>query len=547
MPVPLSAAAGRSMKSINWRKILICPSLVSFSVVFSKLQQPRRLGMMTTIVMVAAMVIVLCGSSSNGHVSLASAAPIGPPNLFACTTPRPPQPNCCLPVPSSRPSAFAINSSTPLRTRRALQNVLQDARYLARLNAAYTRLRRLEREAPNDPRGLEQQRKLHCAFCSEPLVYGSQYNMHGDWFFLPWHRMLLYYHERILAWATGDVSFALPFWNWDSDAAAQKALPSPYANTTSALYTARRRAAAGIQTRLQREITRDELFSGIGSVTGPDDVIGTAGNRGYLEGYGHGAVHNAVGQEQPPHRDMGDLAWAGYDPVFYAHHANVDRMWSVWRQLPGRSDPTSADFRNSRFVFYDENANAKIIAVSDVLDHATNLRYVYENVPNSWARARRGASPAVADDGVPGELPLRVRRTFQASVTVSAENPNVATAFVQSPETTPRRGVVPKLTLRNVAHSLAEPLALYVFINEPDAGANTPRAGNPRYVGARYLVAGGMSMPVSFTFPISLTLDGLNLSLSSNFTVQVVRSVEFGASRPALSIQSIDYVHDPQV
>ncbi|GBG82381.1 hypothetical protein CBR_g34757 [Chara braunii] len=532
------------MKSRKWRKIGMCPSVVSFSVVFCPLLQPRRLGMMSTIVMVAAMVIFLCGSGSisrNGHVSLASAAPIGPPDLSTCTAPRPPLPNCCLRVPSSRPSAFAINSSTPLRTRRALQNVLQDARYLARLNAAYARLRRLEREAPNDPRGLEQQRLLHCAFCERPFVYGRQYNMHGNWFFAPWHRMLLYYHERILAWATGDVSFALPFWNWDSDAAAQKALPSPYANTTSALYTARRSAAAAIQAYIQNEITRDALFGAIGSLTRLDDVIGTATAAGNLEGTGHNAVHIGVG------RDMADLAWAGYDPVFYAHHANVDRMWSVWRQLRGRGDPTSADFRNSRFAFYDENGNAKIIAVSDVLDHRTSLRYVYENVPNSWTTARRGASPAVQNDGVPGEVPLRVRRTFRASATVSAENPNVATAVVQSPETTPRGGVVPELTLRNVAHSVDEPLVLYVFINEPNAGANTPRAGNPRYVGARYLVAGGMSMPVSFTFPIGLTLDGLSLSLSSNFTVQVVRSVAFGASRSPLSIQSIDYVHEPQL
>ncbi|GBG76068.1 hypothetical protein CBR_g21308 [Chara braunii] len=497
--------------------------------------------MMRTIVMVVAMVIFLCGRSSNGPVSLVSADPIGPPNLSNCN---PSGSECCL--PSSTPSTFiALNSSTPLRTRRALQTVLQDAPYLARLNAAYATLRRLERDAPNDPRGLEQQRKLHCAFCSE-LVYGSEYNMHGNWFFLPWHRMLLYYHERILAWATGDASFALPFWNWDSDAAAQKALPSSYADTTSALYSARRRAAADIQSMIQSEITGDQLFMNFGDVPESDSVIGTAGGNGNLETYGHNQVHNAVGPNGSP--DMGNLAWAGYDPVFYAHHANVDRMWSVWRQLPGRSDPTSADFRDSRFVFYDENATARIIAVSFVLDHATNLRYVYENVPNTWTtRAELGPSRTVAHNDVPGGPPLTVPQTYRASATVSAEDPNVATAFVQSPDTTPRRGAIPELTLRNVAHSKGEPLALYVFINQPDAGVNTPRAGNPRYIGARFLVAGGMSMPVSFTFPIRICLEGLNLSLSRNFTVQVVRGVEFGATKRPLSIQSIDYVHDPQV
>jgi tyrosinase len=28
---------------------------------------------------------------------------------------------------------------------------------------------------------------------------------------------------------------------------------------------------------------------------------------------------------------MGDRRWAAYDPLFYAHHAMVDRAWRIWQ------------------------------------------------------------------------------------------------------------------------------------------------------------------------------------------------------------------------
>jgi hypothetical protein len=44
---------------------------------------------------------------------------------------------------------------------------------------------------------------VHCAYCNELYQYsfnGSPYplQVHGSWFFLPWHRLYLHFHERIL-------------------------------------------------------------------------------------------------------------------------------------------------------------------------------------------------------------------------------------------------------------------------------------------------------------------------------------------------------------
>jgi tyrosinase len=28
---------------------------------------------------------------------------------------------------------------------------------------------------------------------------------------------------------------------------------------------------------------------------------------------------------------MGIITWAAYDPIFWAHHTNIDRLWRVWQ------------------------------------------------------------------------------------------------------------------------------------------------------------------------------------------------------------------------
>ena len=60
---------------------------------------------------------------------------------------------------------------------------------------------------------------------------------HGSFFFLPWHRMYLFYFEKVLRAASGDANFALPYWRWTS----QRAMPLPFrspANTTNKLFVA---------------------------------------------------------------------------------------------------------------------------------------------------------------------------------------------------------------------------------------------------------------------------------------------------------------------
>ncbi|KAL2931950.1 Polyphenol oxidase chloroplastic [Bienertia sinuspersici] len=85
---------------------------------------------------------------------------------------------------------------------------------------------------------------------------------------------------------------------------------------------------------------------------------------------------------------MGNFYSAARDPIFYAHHANMYHMWSIWKTLGGnRQDFTDTDWLNSSFIFYDENAQAVRVRARDCLD-TTQLGYTYENVDLPWINAR---------------------------------------------------------------------------------------------------------------------------------------------------------------
>lgn len=79
---------------------------------------------------------------------------------------------------------------------------------------------------------------------------------------------------------------------------------------------------------------------------------------------------------------MLDFKNSATDPIFYAHHANVDRMWVKWKKLKGgiRMDLPDPDWLNTKFTFYDENGKLVTVTVAQSLD-PTLLRYALTTSP----------------------------------------------------------------------------------------------------------------------------------------------------------------------
>jgi Common central domain of tyrosinase/Polyphenol oxidase middle domain len=91
----------------------------------------------------------------------------------------------------------------------------------------------------------------------------------------------------------------------------------------------------------------------------------------------HGNVHGEVGGW------MCCVPTSAQDPIFYLHHANVDRQWNLWlAQGGGRTDPLGdTTWKNRQYTFFEENGAQVQMTACEILRAAAQLNYVYECEP----------------------------------------------------------------------------------------------------------------------------------------------------------------------
>src|SRR5262249_19400819 len=109
----------------------------------------------------------------------------------------------------------------------------------------------------------------------------------------------------------------------------------------------------------------------------------------------HNLVHVYVGGTSPDGQTYGlmsDPGIAALDPIFYLHHANIDRMWAVWNQ--NSVNPADANWLNGpaaigqpQFVMPMPNGNSWVYTPQQ-MSSLNGLDYAYDILP--------AAAPAVA-------------------------------------------------------------------------------------------------------------------------------------------------------
>lgn len=193
---------------------------------------------------------------------------------------------------------------------------------------------------------------------------------HGTYFFFSWHRMYLWYFERIVRKLSGDYNWALPYWNYSS--ARQRRLPTVFrspANASNPLYVATRGPGWNSGTA---SLNASAVDTAIAFAEVPFNDFSSS-----LEGTPHGSVHVSIGGW------MGSVPTAAQDPIFWLHHSNIDRLWNVWlAQGGGRTDPLSdSAWTTTKFTFFDENGNQVQLTGCEILRAQEQLNYVYQGEP----------------------------------------------------------------------------------------------------------------------------------------------------------------------
>ncbi|KAG2592000.1 polyphenol oxidase I, chloroplastic-like [Panicum virgatum] len=338
---------------------------------------------------------------------------------------------CCPPASASAPVNFTLpDPAEPLRTRRPVHAV--GAEYMAKYARAVALMKALPR---SDPRSFYQQANVHCAYCTGAHRQAGRPDLgvqiHFSWLFFPFHRAYLYFFERIAAKLLGEPGFALPVWTWDVPEGM--GIPEAFADEVSPLYDPIREPShappkvadldfflgEGGEKNLTDEqqilhnfrvmykqmisgATLPSLFLGQPYRAGDPEMPGP----GTVEWVPHNTMHTWTGDNSRPNAEnMGVYYSAGRDPIFYPHHANIDRLWESWRGIVGggrrrRAAFADPDWLDSSFLLYDEEARLVRITVRDVLD-IDKLRYTYAGVGLPWLNARPPVTPGVNPRGAP--------------------------------------------------------------------------------------------------------------------------------------------------
>jgi tyrosinase len=270
-----------------------------------------------------------------------------------------------------------IGAQGAVVTRRSVRGMAANDPDLVAMRRAVAAMKALPQ---SDARNWIRFADIHRNFCP-----------HGNWYFLPWHRAYIASFERVCRQLSGRRNFALPYWDWTAD----RQFPAVFAagdRRTNPLFHPRPGVANGL--RLADDMVGQGVISRV--LNSPDfEAFGSTRPRGQdsadarwqrrlgskteLEFNPHDGVHGAIGG------NMGVVDLSSRDPIFYLHHANIDRIWNGWnrRGHANSNDPMWRDFAFNG-NFYNGDGSRWNVAVGN-LGATGALGYRYDDDEGPFA------------------------------------------------------------------------------------------------------------------------------------------------------------------
>jgi len=224
-------------------------------------------------------------------------------------------------------SALALTSlshqiafcQTIIRTRTEWQDFRSSSDYSSFIDAI--RIMRANTDA-NDRSSWRYWINVHVNYCPHDIDY-----------FLAWHRGYLYYFERQLRIVSGNNNLTLPYWNYYRNPRIPAEFTDPA--TGNPLYV----------TRVNTNVYNALSLAPFGSNVWNFERERANAFEPLIESRPHNGIHNIIGGS------MGSME-SPTDPIFYLHHANIDRLWYAWSLPDGKGIPgDSSSYWEGSFTY----------------------------------------------------------------------------------------------------------------------------------------------------------------------------------------------------
>jgi len=266
-------------------------------------------------------------------------------------------------------------------------------------------------------------------FTDHHLTYTN--SAHGNPAFFTWHRAMLREFEKSLQAVDKDV--CMHYWSWDVDSQRPDASPiftADYYQTDANGGCVNSEWLGGWRPQHPNNHCLRRAFDASGSLSafvGPEllnSIVARSTDydsfRVRIEGSPHANVHVNIGS------DMSTMA-SPNDPLFYAHHTFIDKLWANWQKI--RGDITLYSGRHwsgRRSVSPSDSLEPFPYTVANVFD--TNaLCYTYEEFQGSAQRAAAQGLPVAKIQGVQDNEPIsldKINSVFPNVVFVPFDDTN---------------------------------------------------------------------------------------------------------------------------
>ncbi|MCJ1361156.1 hypothetical protein MMC16_000253 [Acarospora aff. strigata] len=316
--------------------------------------------------------------------------------------------------------------------------------------------------------------------------YKTGYCTHGSILFPTWHRPYLALFEQILwnhaqdiaanyptsirsKYQDAAVNFRIPYWDWASNpmmpAAVNKATikintPTGPQTIANPLYSYTFQAQSGFPAndrlanfkttvrypnsagQSQPNLVNKQLLANANSLRTltyqllvQQSNYASFSNTGYQDGRGglynslenmHNSIHGLVGNGG----HMGNVPYSAFDPIFWLHHANVDRLFAIWQAIYPNSFVTSQ--RNALGTFTAAPGGVENVDTALTPFHGTSPGQIYTSTTARYTKTFGYTYPEVVDWGVDStQLSANVRTKLNALYnpkgTISKRDTNTTT------------------------------------------------------------------------------------------------------------------------